>query len=427
MKSHHFLEEVISCIRSKEAKEYVEIELKAHLNQTKKEWMKKGYKEDEAEELAVRNMGSPFDIGRKMDRLHRPKIDWTLMSMYLFMSVSGLLLFWFFFKDGNSFSVLKQVYSVTGSIIVTFLLLFFDYRKLQKWGWVFFTIGCLILVQFPFSGLIINGQPQINIFGLFSADSTIVLPLFLLAWAGMLQSKRMNVYLAAILYIGSVFLLMYSSNWTAFGLYSLMVAAMVWKSGLNKKKIIKTAFAMLAVCVSLLFIFRDGIKTYQLERLYGFLMPEKNSETSGYMYLKLERLVEGAGWFGHIHSLELADLYNEMMTDFIFVSITYAFGWAGAIFAGLLFLWIIWRISRIFTTVIDPFGKMLIFGSFALFTAQVTISIGMSLGVLPIVSVSLPFMSYGTLPVMINAFLFGLILSVYRKKNIIRIKKIEAK
>ncbi len=135
MRSNHFLDEVSSYIRSKEAKKYIEAELKAHLHQAKTELVKKGYTEDEAEELAVRKMGSPADIGQKMDKLHRQKIDWKLMSMFLFMSAAGLFLFWFLFKNGHSFSVLKQVYSVTGSVILACVLLFFDYRKLQRWGW----------------------------------------------------------------------------------------------------------------------------------------------------------------------------------------------------------------------------------------------------------------------------------------------------
>ncbi|WP_458354231.1 FtsW/RodA/SpoVE family cell cycle protein [Peribacillus frigoritolerans] len=424
MRSNHFLDEVMSYIRSKEAKKYIEAELKAHLHQAKTELVKKGYTEDEAEELAVRKMGSPSDIGRKMDKLHRPRVDWKLMSMFLFMSAAGLFLFWFLLKEGHSFSVLKQVYSVTGSVILACVLLFFDYRKLQRWGWVFFTIGCLILVQFQFSNVLVNGSPRINIMGLLSVDSTVVLPLFLLAWAGMLQSKKMNVYLAAILYVCSTFLFLNSVNLQAVALYSLMVAVMVWKSGLNKRKILITAAVLLTTCVSLLLINLKNIRAYQLERLYAFVTPERFNETSGYMYLKLEKLIADAGWFGHFGSLGEFDYSNEMMTDFIFVTITYTLGWAGALLIGLLFLWMIWRISRIFQTVKDPFGKMLVSGSLAIFTAQVTISIGMSLGFLPIISVSLPFMSYGALSAMVNACLFGLVLSVYHKKEMILMKKI---
>jgi cell division protein FtsW (lipid II flippase) len=369
-------------------------------------------------------MGSPSDIGLRMDKLHRPMIDWKLISMFLFMSAAGLFLFWFLFKDGNSFSVLKQVYSVTGSVILACVLLFFDYRKLQRCGWAFFTIGCLILVQFQFSNVFVHGSPRINIMGLLSVDSIVVLPIFLLAWAGMLQSKKMNVYLAAILYICSAFLFMVTVNLQAVALYSLMVAVMVWKSGLNKRKIIITAAVLLTACVSLLLISLKDIRAYQLERLYAFVTPGKFSETSGYMYLKLEKLNEDAGWFGHFGSLGKIDFSNEMMTDFIFVTITYTLGWAGALLIGLLFLWMIWRISRIFQTVKDPFGKMLVSGSFAIFTAQVTVSIGMSLGLIPIISVSLPFMSYGALSAMINACLFGLVLSVYHKKDMIWMKKI---
>lgn len=422
MRSNHFIDEVSSYIQSKEAKIYIEAELKDHLYQAKKEWSKKGYQEDEAEELAVRNMGNPSDIGQKMDKLHRPKIDWKLMSMFLFMSAAGLLLFSFLFKDGNSFSVLKQVYSVIGSVIWACVLLFFDYRKLQRWGWVFFTIGCLILIQFQHSNILVHGRPQMNIMGLLSVDSMVVLPMFLLAWAGMLQSKKMNVYLAAFLYICSVYLFMNTVNVQAVGLYSLMVAVMVWRSGLSKKKILITAAVMLTTCVSIFLISWKNIKAYQFERILAFVTPEKYSETSGYTYMKLERLIEDAGWFGHGGSLEAFDFSNDMMTEFIFVTITYTLGWAGSLLIGLLFLWMIWRISHIFKTVKDPFGKILISGCFAIFTAQVTISIGMSLGLLPILSLSLPFMSYGALSAMINAFLFGLILSVYHKKNFIRIK-----
>ncbi|MFD9627412.1 FtsW/RodA/SpoVE family cell cycle protein [Peribacillus muralis] len=426
MRSNQFLDKVSSYIRSKEASKYIEAELKAHLHQTKIELVKKGYKEDEAEELAVRNMGNPSDIGKKMDKLHRPTIDWKLMSMFLFMSATGLCLFWFLFKDSNSFSVLKQVYSVTVSVIIACVLLFFDYRKLQRWGWVFFTIGCLILVQFQFSKVLVNGMPRINIIGLLSVNSIVVLPLFLLAWAGMLQSKKMNVYLAAILYVCSTFLFLFTVNLQAVALYSLMVAVMVWRSSLNKRKILITSAVLLTTCVSILLIeiaLKD-IRTYQFERLFAFVTPEKFSETSGYMYLKLEKLIDDAGWLGHFGSLGKIDFSNEMMTDFIFVTITYTLGWTGALLIGLMFLWMIWRISRIFQTVKDPFGKMLVSGSFAIFTAQVTISIGMSLGLLPIMSISLPFMSYGALSAVINAFLFGLVLSVYQKKNMILMKKI---
>lgn len=424
MRSNQFLEQVSSYIRSKEAKKYIEAELKDHLHQAKNKWIKKGYKEDEAEELAVRNMGSPSDIGQKMNKLHRPKIDWKLVSMFLFMSAAGLLLFSFLFKDGNSLSVLNQLYSVTGSVILACLLLFFDYRKLQRWGWVFFMIGCLILVQFQYSPIYVNGRPQMNIMGVLSVDSIVVLPLFLLAWAGMLQSKKMNVYLATFLYICSIFLFMNTVNVQAVGLYTLMVAVMVWRSGLSKKKILITAGVLFTTCVSLILISvsLNEIKTYQFERILAFVTPEKFSRTSGYTYMKLERLIADSGWFGHLGSLGSFDFSNDMMTDFIFVTITYTLGWAGALLIGLLFLWMIWRISLIFQTVKDPFGKLLVSGCFAIFTAQVTISIGMSLGLLPITSLSLPFMSYGALSAMINAFLFGLILSVYHKKNLIQIK-----
>ena len=86
-----FLAVVTRQIRSKEARIHVEKELNYHLKETKKYWMDKGMTDIEAEEKAVKQMGDPFKLGLKMNKLHRPKVDWLLLSPLAAVMVLGIL------------------------------------------------------------------------------------------------------------------------------------------------------------------------------------------------------------------------------------------------------------------------------------------------------------------------------------------------
>ncbi|MEK3798070.1 FtsW/RodA/SpoVE family cell cycle protein [Peribacillus sp. FSL H8-0477] len=105
--------------------------------------------------------------------------------------------------------------------------------------------------------------------------------------------------------------------------------------------------------------------------------------------------------------------------DFVFVGLTHTLGWLfGCILASVLLL-VIYRMSWILLKVDDHFGKLLIVGGLTVFAVQVIANLGMSLGILPIISISLPFISYGAVPVLINSVIFGTILSVYRRKDLL--------
>ena len=66
----------------------------------------------------------------------------------------------------------------------------------------------------------------------------------------------------------------------------------------------------------------------------------------------------------------------------------------------------------------DSYGKLLLIGAISLYTVQFVSNIGMSLGYFPMTSMSLPFISYGLMPILLNAFLIGVVLSVYRRKDL---------
>lgn len=83
MNISHFLETVTNEIKSKEAKQYVKVELSQHIQKSKQSWVQRGYSEIEAEEKAVKEMGSPITLGKSLNKLHRPKVDWLLISLLI--------------------------------------------------------------------------------------------------------------------------------------------------------------------------------------------------------------------------------------------------------------------------------------------------------------------------------------------------------
>lgn len=80
-KGERFLKEVTNHIKSKEAKDLVATELDFHLKQTKNMWVEKGLSEEVAEGKAVEQMGSPIKLGRELNKLHKPKVDWFLLIL----------------------------------------------------------------------------------------------------------------------------------------------------------------------------------------------------------------------------------------------------------------------------------------------------------------------------------------------------------
>ena len=117
--------------------------------------------------------------------------------------------------------------------------------------------------------------------------------------------------------------------------------------------------------------------------------------------------------FGVEELLNIPDAH----TDYALVQIIQSYGYAVGVAVVLLILAIALRILWIVRIMPRSFGKMLIIAAVTLYSVQCLYSILMVFGYLPIISIPLPFISYGMTPLFLNAILIGLVLSVYRRKG----------
>lgn len=412
-KGERFLKEVTNHIKSKEAKDLVATELNFHLKQAKDMWMDKGLSEEIAEDKAVEQMGSPIKLGQELNKLHKPKVDWFLLILLVAAMGLGFLpvIAFGYMND----LLMDKVISVVLGIATALGMMLINYRKLERLGWLFYTIGVLILLMlycFPNAGML--GEPIIKV-GPIAIDRLMAVPFFFLAWASFFNNSRIKVMHLVALYLFSLYLFLNGAAFSVIFIYITMVFVMLWWSKLGKK----TALIITIVPICLLIIRASfswsSVKGYHLDRFLGYLNPERDAQGAGFMYIRLKEVMSSAGWFGTYGDVKFIPNPD---TDFVFASLTYYYGYVLALVLVLILSLFVARLIFISYTINDRYGKLLLIGGMTLFVVQFLYNVGMILGLLPITAISLPFISYGLTPTVFHALVMGIVLSVYRRKDI---------
>ncbi|WP_160725644.1 FtsW/RodA/SpoVE family cell cycle protein [Bacillus sp. USDA818B3_A] len=420
----HFLAEVLQYIKSREAKKVVYKELSYHLKMSKLELVTRGYNENEAEEKAIKKMGSPKEIGTHFNKLYRPKFDWKLFGLFIIIILIGILPTLNVQDRYSENLFLKQMIYIAVGIIVAISVMLVDYRKMMRFGWFFLIAAIsllLVLNLFPnlvINGVsyiyVINGVPYIHIFG-FTISGSSLLPLFLIFWAYYFSKVKPKLFVIIGVYLLTVLLFLGLPSFSVVFIYSILVLALFCCSSISKKVIYTTIGVYSGVVLTFFTIYWFTVESYLKIRLLAFFNPDDYPINEGFAYLVLKDLLSGGGWFGN---QEPPKYIGIITPDMAFANITYFYGWilSGFLFAVLSLL--LFRLIVVSTQIKDRFGKQLILGVCSLLSIQFVYNIGMVLGFLPILSMSLPFISYGLTPTVLNSLLIGIVLSVYRRKHL---------
>lgn len=412
-KGERFLKEVTNHIKSKEAKDLVATELNFHLKQAKNMWMDKGLSEEVAEDKAVEQMGSPIKLGQELNKLHKPKVDWFLLILLVAAMGLGFLPV-IAFGYMNDLLMDKVIFVVLG-IATALGMMLINYRKLERLGWLFYTIGVLILLMlycFPNAGMF--GEPIIKV-GLIAIDRLMAVPFFFLAWASFFNNSRIKVMHLVALYLFSLYLFLIGAAFSVIFIYITMVFVMLWWSKLGKKKALIITIVPICLLIIGAYFSWPTVKGIYLDRFLGYLNPERDAQGAGFMYIRLKEVMSSAGWFGTYGDVKFIPNPD---TDFVFASLTYYYGYVLALVLVLILSLFVARLIFISYTINDRYGKLLLIGGMTLFVVQFLYNVGMILGLLPITAISLPFISYGLTPTVFHALVMGIVLSVYRRKDI---------
>jgi rod shape determining protein RodA len=142
----------------------------------------------------------------------------------------------------------------------------------------------------------------------------------------------------------------------------------------------------------------DSLDEYQKNRLKVFIDPTVDPRGSGYHVTQSRVAIGSGGWFGQgfLHGPQKRlNFLPEQHTDFIFAVVGEELGYIGVTLALTLFLLLFLRVIRVSERANDSFGSLVAFGLLALWFTHVTENVGMTLNLLPITGIPLPFFSYG--------------------------------
>jgi rod shape determining protein RodA len=159
----------------------------------------------------------------------------------------------------------------------------------------------------------------------------------------------------------------------------------------------------------------DKLKPYQQRRLLVFLDPMNDPRASGYHVIQSQVAIGSGGWLGKGWTQgtqkRLAFLPSQH-TDFIFAVVGEEMGFIGVCIALTLFLFLLLRCTRIASRASDSFGSLVAFGLSASWFVHVIVNVGMTLNLMPITGIPLPFFSYGGSFMLISWLAIGLLVRI---------------
>lgn len=142
----------------------------------------------------------------------------------------------------------------------------------------------------------------------------------------------------------------------------------------------------------------DSMPAYQQNRILVYLDPQLDPRQAGYHIIQSKIAIGNGGLLGKGYldgTQKRYDFLPEQHTDFIFSVVAEELGFLGVVLALVVFGWVMARLIRLAADVEDPFAGLVLMGIFGAWLVHIFVNIGMTVGVVPITGIPLPFVSYG--------------------------------
>ena len=380
--------------------------------------------------LALRNPISTAripDAERDAPDASAAGIDWILLSSTLALCVMGLISIFSATHINpetglTSYHFLqRQLLGIVLGVPVVVLAWRIDYRRVMRRHSLIYAANLLTLIAVLKLGRHeVNGAQRWISLGSFqlqpSEIAKIAIIITLAAYLASHQStiRDFRTVMISLIHVAIPALVIFKQPdlGTALVLFNIWLV-MIFIAGARKRHlgaILLTAFATFAVlwCVG-------GVKQYQKDRLSVFVHAKSDPQGVGYHITQAKDAIgSGRLWGkGLLHGSQGQLGYiPEQHTDFIFTIVGEELGFAGSAGLVLLYLVFLWRGCVIARETDDPAGRLLASGIVAMFLYHIVVNIGMTIGVMPVTGVPLPFMSYGGSSMIANLCAVGLLQSV---------------
>src|SRR3989338_400725 len=351
------------------------------------------------------------------------RLDWILNGGILFLAGAGLVLL---ASAAPRLAGWQLLWVALGFGVILFLA-DFDWRSFINYRWFvwgIYILAVLLLFATYFFAPAIRGVRGWLILGPFQFQtSEFAKVALIIVYASFFAKRHVGIAYARNLFLSFFyFLLPALLVFIQPDLGSVLILFGIWfgyllVSGIRWKHILLSSVVFAAVFILLWF---SVLKDYQRERIIGLFYPERDPFGINYSVIQSKIAIGSAGFwgkgFGQGTQSQLGFL-PEAQTDFIFAAFVEEFGMLGGIGIIAAFLIVLLRIIKIGIESDNNFYKLICLGASILFLAHFVLNVGSNLGLLPVIGVSFPFLSYGGSNFIINSILIGMIQGtvIYRR------------
>lgn len=366
-------------------------------------------------------------INRKM----LSNLDFGLIAVILAIFFFGLVMITsatdaFSSLDGGlPRQVVIQLVAFGIGIFLVGLMLLIDYTIYGELYKIIYglSICVLLLVYVPGLGVIQNGaRSWIDIGVIYIQTSELAKIGFILSFAKYLEN-RMNQFdsitdlIGPALFLSPFLLLLLKQPDLGSALVFVFIAfGMMFVSGLSYKII---GGGALAGAISIPIIYRF-MEPHQKIRIDAFLNPNDPTLPGNYHVMQSKitigsGMVTGRGLFKGVYHRN--DYLPVQETDFIYAVVGEETGFVGGIAVIILYFLMLYRMMMIAIRAKDNYGMLVAVGITFMFAFQVFENIGMTIGIMPVTGITLPFLSYGGSSIITSMLALGIILNVYMRRK----------
>ena len=326
----------------------------------------------------------------------------------------------------TTFYVSRQLLALMIGVIAMVVAALIDYRHLRTYAPVLFglVLVLLVLVLTPL-GTEINGSQRWIVIGSFQLQPSEVAKIaVLVATAALLHEAKGEpgfgvVAIALVITLVPMVLVFLQPDLGTSIVFVWTTAVLLLVGGVKARYLLGLVAGGVVGSVAAL---QTGlIQPYQVTRLTAFLNAGDASAAQTAAFQTRQSLIAiGSGQFagkGLFEGTQTALSYvPENHTDFVFTVIGEEFGFLGASVVLGLFLVLVWRGLRIAILSKDLFGTLIASGIVAILALQVFINVGMTVGIMPVTGIPLPFVSYGGTSLIVWFGMMGLLLNVHMRR-----------
>lgn len=450
MLTNEFIKNVCKKIKYKPIREDISYEIKNHIDEKKENYINQGMNEKMAEEKAVEQMGDAEILGNNLNKIHKPKLDWKMLILIVILLMFGSLVA----NIRVTNDVMTNVYNISTSgigkyifalgigIIASTLIYFMDYRKIFKYSMPIYILATLIILM---SRTVLNGVRYIEIFRNNILPQVLSMPLYIIAFAGFInklynknnlviktkKGKRIQINInintikLVILSIISILLfLMINSATSAFiiSLVYLIIATInIYKKSRNRAKKIAILWGIpiAILCILGFASCSNGFMKNRIIRMFSGLQPEIDANGYGLETLKVREIINSSKLFGKTDMEEFNKLHFNEGTRYAFVSLLGNYGWIISMGMVISVIFLCIKLIENAISIKEEYGKFIIIGISSLFILESLFNLAMNLGFGIIANFNIPLVSYGLSSLIVNMMCLALVMSIYRRKNII--------